>query len=486
MINRTMKLSELRRLVEKGEGLSLELKRSTGELREALQTVCAFLNGKGGVVLIGVSPKGEIPGQDVSDKTRREIAQAMDGFEPPVRLEPSYIKLKSNRMVIVFRVAGLSETVPFTYERIPYERVGSTTRKMPQKRYEQLLLQRAHSKRRWENQEAEGITLRDLNREQIHDVVSSARNAGRLVGPVGADARRILDRLGLRQNGKLLQAALVLFGKKFLPDYPQCELRMARFRGTDKTEFLDQKQIRGSAFTLLEEAMLFCQRHFPLPGRVVPERMERVDHPLIPPDALREILVNALIHRDYSIAGGAVSLAIFDDRVEIWSAGRFPEGITPDALLHDHDSIPRNPFIADVFYRAGLIEKWGRGTNRVISMCKKWKIKPPSFREAAGSVAVTFRVPVGLTPQVTAQVTEQVTAQVTEQVAKILKSARAPRTREELQKAAGISHREHFRAAYLLPLLSAGWLTMTIPSKPTSRMQRYQTTPAGRKAIEKR
>jgi ATP-dependent DNA helicase RecG len=125
-------------------------------------------------------------------------------------------------------------------------------------------------------------------------------------------------------------AAVVFFGKTFMPDYPQCELRMARFRGLDKTEFLDQRQIRGPAFKLLEEAELFCQRHFPLPGRIEPGKLQRVDRPLIPPGAMREILVNAFIHRDYTIAGGAVSLAIFDDRVEIWSAGRYPTGITAE------------------------------------------------------------------------------------------------------------------------------------------------------------
>ena len=82
---------------------------------------------------------------------------------------------------------------------------------------------------------------------------------------------------------KLLRAAVVLFGKTFLPDYPQCELSMARFRGVDKTEFLDQRHVRGPAFKLLEEAELFCQRHFPLPGRIEPGRLQRVDRPLIPP-----------------------------------------------------------------------------------------------------------------------------------------------------------------------------------------------------------
>ena len=153
----------------------------------------------------------------------------------------------------------------------------------------------------------------------------------------------------MRREGKILQAAVVLFGKEFMPDYPQCELRMARFRGTDKTEFMDQRQVRAPAFKLLEEAELFCQRHFPMPAKIVPGQLRRVEAPLIPVDAMREILVNALIHRDYSIAGGAISLAIFDDRVEVWSAGTYPTGITPGMLTRKHLSVLRNPTIANLF-----------------------------------------------------------------------------------------------------------------------------------------
>lgn len=248
---------------------------------------------------------------------------------------------------------------------------------------------------------------------------------------------------------------------------------MARFRGVDKTEFLDQKMLRGPAFKLLEEAQLFCQRHFPLPGRIVPGRLERIDTPLIPPDALREILVNALIHRDYTIAGDAISLAIFDDRVEIWSAGRLPSGITPESLSRDHDSVQRNPIIAEVFHRAGLIEKWGRGTNRVIEQCRAAGIAAPTFREVTGSTVVTFRVQVSATPQVTPQVII------------LLESAREPRSREELQAALGLKDRMHFQMVYLNPLLAAGWLQQTIPGKPRSRLQRYRTTADGAAILQK-
>jgi ATP-dependent DNA helicase RecG len=141
---------------------------------------------------------------------------------------------------------------------------------------------------------------------------------------------------------------------------------------------------------------------------------------------MRKILVNALIHRDYSIARGAFSLALFDARVEAWIAGRFPAGITPESLTRAHSSVQRNLIIAVIFHRAGLIEKWGRGTNRVAEMCRATGIAPPEFLEISRSAVVVFRVDVLGSPGACSQVSPQVTLHVATQVATILKAATAP------------------------------------------------------------
>ncbi len=208
----------------------------------------------------------------------------------------------------------------------------------------------------------------------------------------------------------------------------------------------------------------------------MPSQLRRVETPLVPPDSMREILVNALIHRDYSIAGGAVSLAIFDDRVEVWSTGRFPNGITPEALKRDHLSVLRNPIIADVFHRAGLIEKWGRGTNRVAEMCAAAGIAPPEFTEVTGGAVVTFRVPVA-----GVESTGEVTGEVAGEVGRLLTAlAGATLSRKALQDALKLRHEDHFRKAYLVPALEAGLVEITIPDKPNSRLQKYRLTGAGR------
>jgi ATP-dependent DNA helicase RecG len=165
---------------------------------------------------------------------------------------------------------------------------------------------------------------------------------------------------------------------------------MARFRGTTKTDFLDQRQLTGHAFLLLREADLFLRRHLPVAGRFEPGLFERQDEPLFPPLALREALVNAFCHRDYSIAGGAVAIAIFDDRLEISSAGSLPFGLTVTNLKQNHQSLPRNPLLANIFYLRGLIERWGRGTQKIIELCVRAGHPEPEFEERAGEFVVRF------------------------------------------------------------------------------------------------
>lgn len=483
---------DLRKLLAGGESRTLEFKKSTAELREALQTICAFANGKGGRVVIGVKPDGTVIGQQVSDQTLHEIAAARDRFEPLLGLEIETVEVAPGRSVLVLSVEGTTESVPFTFDGRAFERVANTTRKLTQERYEELLLERAHSRRRWENQVADEVSLKEIDRDELFRIVEAARSTGRLVGPVGRSAADLLDRLGVRRKGRLLRAAVVLFGKTFLPDYPQCELRLARFRGIDKTEFLDQRQLRGPAFKLLEEAELFCQRHFPLPGRIEPDRLQRVDRPLIPPGAMREILVNALIHRDYTIAGGAVSLAIFDDRVEVWSAGRYPAGITPELLSRSHPSVQRNPVIADVFHRAGLIEKWGRGTNRVGEMCRAAGIAPPEFAEIGGAAVATFRVRVapalgdtgeaepGAGSKVGSRVESKVESTVESLDAKVLRLlADGELSKAEVARRLGMARITGQLHGCLASLRHRGIIEFTRPGRPGSRLQKYRLARTG-------
>ncbi len=157
---------ELQRLVAAGESKTLELKRSTGELREAMQTICAFANGEGGSVVIGAKPDGQLVGQQVSEQTLHELAAARERFEPPLVFDVELIDVGTDRRVLVLKVRGTTDSVPFAYDGRAFERFGNTTWKMTQVRYEALLQSRAHSRRRWENQEADELTLRDIDRQE--------------------------------------------------------------------------------------------------------------------------------------------------------------------------------------------------------------------------------------------------------------------------------------------------------------------------------
>jgi ATP-dependent DNA helicase RecG len=261
---------------------------------------------------------------------------------------------------------------------------------MTQQTYQRLLLDRIHNNHRWETETHPNYQIQELDTDEILRTLRMGVEAGRIPDYQGENIPSILDRLGLRRGGLLLNGAIVLFGKKFLPDFAQCQLRLARFKGLDKSEFIDQHQIFGNAFILLEEAMLFLRRHLPVAGKILPGILERKDEPLFPLVALREALVNAICHRTYTSPGGAVSVAIFDDRLEIWNDGTLPFGLTPADLKIDHISHQRNPLISTVFYYRGLIEKWGRGTQKIVSFCVKAGHPEPDFFEQSNSFVVRF------------------------------------------------------------------------------------------------
>ena len=385
-----MNLNKLKDIIAQGESDILEFKKSTAQLRRAGETLCSMFNGNGGMVLIGVTPSGRIVGQAISDKTLRDVADILGKFEPPAAINQTRIQLMNGKEVMVLEAIPNPELRPYVFNGRPYQRVGPTTSVMPQETYQRLLNERTHSRTRWESQPAEGYSISTLDHEKILRTVRLGISSGRLPESTGNDIADILNRFELIKNGKLNNAAVVLFGTRFMPDYPQCQLRMARFRGVDKSEFLDQRQIEGNAFSLLDEAMLFLRRHLPVAGRVVPGLFERNDEPLFPLEALREALVNAFCHRDYTIIGGAVSLAIYDDRLEIWSDGTLPFGLKPEDLKREHSSRPRNPLIANVFYLCGIIERWGRGTQKIVELCVKAGHPEPEFGEQAGSVWVRF------------------------------------------------------------------------------------------------
>ncbi|MBK9385455.1 MAG: putative DNA binding domain-containing protein [Planctomycetes bacterium] len=480
-------LAALASLLAQGEGATLELKRSTAELRRAGASLCAFLNGEGGRVVIGVTPDGRIVGQQVSDLTLRDLAAMLGRIEPPAHIEVDRIDLDARHAVFVLVAPSALESAPFLFEGRAYRRMGSTNAVMPQGEYARLLLERNHCRQRWENQPAIGVRLEDLDHEEILRTRQIAIEQRRLSAGTSMDPGDILDRLGLRVGTVLTQAAQMLYGRRFLPDYPQALLKLGRFRGSKITgDILDNKQEHLHAFAMVREAIAWLDRTLPLAAHFPKGRIERVDRLPVPAEALREVLLNAIIHRDFRRASSYVAVAVFDDRIEVRSVGDFPEGIRAEMLSGEHPSIRRNPSIAGAFHRTGAVEVWGRGTNRVIEACQAYGIAPPEFKQEGGVVTVTFRVTVA-PEEASVPSPSQVRPKsvLSESQVRILHFADVPRSLPELMGTTASSNRTRFREQILAPLLKAQLLERTIPEKPRSSKQRYRTTEAGRRALER-
>jgi ATP-dependent DNA helicase RecG len=383
-------LREIERVVARGESLQAEFKRTTGQRTDAAKTVCGMLNASGGFVIFGVYDDGRIAGQQVTAATLADVSRELGRIDPQALVSPETVELGNGRALVIIRVPRGDG--PYTYDGRPYLRVGSTTVPMETETYQRRLVERVHSAIRWETQVAQGVTIDDLDGDEVVRTVDEAIRRTRLEDPVSRRLDELLLGLGLLRDGELLNAAVVLFGRtdRLIPLYPQCTLRLARFRGRDMSEFIDNRQESGNAFQLFVKAQRFLRDHLPVAGRIVPGLFERVDDPLYPPVALREALANALCHRDYGIHGGSVGIAMFDDRLEITSTGPLRFGLRTVDLTGPHASLPWNPTIASVFYLRGMIEKWGRGTLKIGEAAQRAGLVAPEFHERAGEVVVRF------------------------------------------------------------------------------------------------
>lgn len=493
-----MTLTELKRLVAKGESERLEFKRTTGTRNEAARTVCAMLNGLGGFVIFGVGDKKELIGQEIGQRTVEEVTNELARIEPPAFPEIETVAFKDSRFFIVLRVPGGGGL--FSYDGRYYVRVGPTTRPMPRHEYEHRLMERLHATTRWENQPApDDVTVADLDADEIRNTLRNAIDLGRLTAPPSRNIKSILRGLELIHNGKLLNAAVALYGngERLKVLYPQMSVRLARFRGVNRlADFTDNRQYWGHAFDLLRRAENFLLDHVPIAGRVVEGKMRREDRPAYPPRATREALANAICHRDYIAAGGAIAVAMYDEHLEIVNPGGFHLGIEPAKLLVPHESKPWNPIIANVFYRAGVIERWGMGTLKILDWCKEFDCPQPQWKEQAGSVYVTFKpaewfekqstsAPAGVESRVESGVESGVELRAdfgAESVpAKAIRLLQGrPMLKSEIAQGLGkpaVTGQIH---RLVNRLTETGFIERTIPDKPQSRLQRYRLTAKGR------
>lgn len=378
--------AQLERWTAAGESETQEFKTrtSSGCLREGAQTLCAMLNTRGGRVLFGVNSDGRVIGQEASDRTVEKVSAEVRRIDPPASCDVERVPLDAPALEVIAVTVSRSHRRPHTFKSVAYKRVGNTTTELTRDEYNQIVFEANHGTQRWETEVATGWSIEDLDVSEIARTVDEAVRRGRLGEPGTRDPREMLRGLSLLIDGELSRAAVALFARpEGLPSrFPQCRVRLARFRGTDKTEFIDNRQAHGNAFAVLTAADQFLRTHLPVSGRIVSGLFERDDDPIYPPVALREALANAVCHRDYSIGGGSVGVAIYDDRLEITSSGELHFGLTVDDLYQPHESLPWNPLIADVFFKRGIIETWGRGTLKMAELTQQAGLPRRSSRRA--------------------------------------------------------------------------------------------------------
>ena len=487
-----LSFEDIQKLVEKDEHRYLELKKTTGELQDGMHSACAFLNTDGGWLIFGVAPKSlKMLGQQVTDDTQREIAQALSKFNPVVNVKPVYIDVpeRPGDQLIAIHFEGWKwGQMPYTYHGCPYYKVESTTQVMPQEMYEERLRAAKPEVFAWERQVAEGITMADLDEKRIYDAVRLGVERGRMPATAQSEsADSLLGKWSLMRDGKVLNGAMALFGKH-VGAFTQMGLRLARFRGTDKNEFVDSGRAEGNFFDLLDAGMAFLFKHLSQSGKIVGFKKE--EQLEIPAEALREALTNALCHRQLEKYNLTPSIAIYDDRVEIENPGRLPLALTPETIKSAHASYPYNPLIAEVLFKSSYLESWGSGVSRMVDACKAQGVAEPEYEENGGFVKIVFRKAVTKQGLSSDQVVtksglswEEVGRKLGvswEEVEKLIVALQHPMLLSDLKELYGWKNASKFKEKYINPLIAEGLADMTVPDKPTSPNQKYYLTEKGK------
>lgn len=260
-----MTIDDIKALIAADESRTLELKKTTGELKDGMHSACALLNSSGGWLIIGITPKSlKIIGQEVTDSTKREIAQALSGIEPAVYVAVEYVDVPEhpgNKVIAMHFDGWVWGDKPYTYHGRPYYKVESTTMVMPRELYDERVREHRPQNYSWERIMADDVTLADLDDDLILGCVRRGVERGRLPETTMREPiRDILNKWKLLSNGRPTNGAALLFSRK-IDEYPQFALRMARFAGTDKNEFIDNQRVEGNFFELLSAGMAFMFKH---------------------------------------------------------------------------------------------------------------------------------------------------------------------------------------------------------------------------------
>lgn len=346
-----------------------------------MKWVSGFANAKGGSIFIGKSDNGTITGisnykklmEDLPNKISSKLGVLCD------------VNLHEKGALHYIEIVTRPYNIAISFNGKYYRRSGSTNQELKGSDLNEFLLKK--SGRTWDDVIEPNATLEDIDEDSVKIFVADAISNERLP-EIGSktDVPTILENLRLLENGKLKRAALLLFGKDPKKFFVSAFIKIGMFGASD-TDLKFQDALEGNLINLSVGAYLrlttkFLKKHISYDG------IKRLDTLEYPPDALREALFNAMVHRVYEAT--PIQISVYDDKIIFWNQGTLPEQLTVQDLKAKHSSFPRNPLVADIFFKAGLIEAWGRGTLKIIEECSKAGLPEPKIEETTGGISITL------------------------------------------------------------------------------------------------
>jgi ATP-dependent DNA helicase RecG len=360
------------------EQQNIEYKQSWHD--DYLKWVCGFANAQGGVIFIGKDDNGNVVGiddykrlmDDVPNKIRNAIGIMVE------------VNLHEEAGKYFIEIVTYPYSVPISLRGRYYYRSGSTKQELTGASLNEFLLKK--SGKTWDDVIEPRASFDDIDEKTVNTFLKASENAGRLPENEGLALPELFEKLRLTENGHLKRAALILFGKDPGKFYPNTFVKIGRF-AKDDADIRFQETEEGNIIQLLQ-AVLNQLNHKFLIKTIEFEGMHRIEKGEYPVAAIREMLLNALVHRNYM--GAPIQIRVYDDKISIWNEGTLPDGLTLDALKRSHSSRPRNPIIADVCFRGGYIDAWGRGTIKIIDTCKQADLPEPEMKELDGGFIITL------------------------------------------------------------------------------------------------
>jgi len=441
---------------------------------EFMRLICGFANSDGGVLHIGKNDQGKVVGITGATKLLEDLPNKIRdvlGIIVEVNL-----RLENDREFLEIVVDAYPN--PISFRGHYFMRSGSTLQELKGAALDRFLLRRQG--RTWDGVPMPGVKVSDLSPIAIRQFRNLAANSGRLEpADLGATDASLIEKLNLTEGGYLKRAAVLLFHEDPEKFITGAFVKVGFFRSASDLAYHDM--IQGDLFTQVARTIDLVRTKY-LKAAITYQGIQRIERYPVPDDALREAVLNALVHRDYAI-GAPVQIRVYEDRLSIWNPAVLPDGWTVKNLLRDHPSTPFNPAVANAFFRSGEIETWGRGIERILAACKDADTPKPSITFDGTGITMEFR----FAPEylkafaVSGPVIDPVTDPATDPVHRVVLAL----TAGEMAPSAmwirlGLKHRPTFRENYLRPALAQGLIEPTIPDKPNSRLQKYRLTAKGR------